>query len=47
MQISYHFAQTKILKLQNLKNNNNKKFKKKTFFLYQLVHPVPVDIARN
>ena len=29
MQISYHFAQTKIQKLQNLKNNNNKKFKKK------------------
>ena len=32
MQISYHFAQTKIQKLQNLKNNNNKKFKKKKNF---------------
>ena len=29
MQISYHFALTKIQKLQNLKNNNNKK---KNFF---------------
>ena len=29
MQISYHFALTKIQKLQNLKNNNNNK---KTFF---------------
>ena len=29
MQISYYFALTKIQKLQNLKNNNNKK---KTFF---------------
>ena len=48
MQISYHFAQTKIQKLQNLKNNNNKKLKKKKkFFLYQLVHPVPADIAQN
>ena len=26
MQISYHFALTKIQKLQNLKNNNNKFF---------------------
>ena len=35
MQISYHFALTKIQKLQNLKNNNNKK----TFFLYRPVLP--------
>ena len=31
MQISYHFAQTKIQKLQNLKNNNNNKLKKNFF----------------
>ena len=47
MQISYHFAQTKIQKLQNLKNNNNKKLKKKTFFLYQLVHPVLAGMYRT
>ena len=35
MQISYHFALTKIQKLQNLKNNNNNK----NFFLYQPVLP--------
>ena len=38
MQISYHFALTKIQKLQNLKNNNNEK---KNFFL------VPAGIAQN
>ena len=37
MQISYHFALTKIQKLQNLKNNNKIK---KTFFLYWPVCPV-------
>ena len=42
MQISYHFALTKIQKLQNLKNNN----KKKTFFLYWLVRPVLSEIDR-
>ena len=31
MKISYHFALTKIQKLQNLKNNNNKN-KNKNFF---------------
>ena len=36
MQISYHFALTKIQKLQNLKNNNKKK---KLFFLYRPVLP--------
>ena len=36
MHISYHFALKKIQKLQNLKNNNNKK---KTFFLYRPVLP--------
>ena len=44
MQISYHFALTKIQRLQNLKNNNNKK---KTFFLYRPVCPIPVGIVRN
>ena len=38
MQISYHFALTKIQKLQNLKNNNNEK---KNFF------SVPAGIAQN
>ena len=43
MQISYHSILTKIQKVQNL----NKKKKKKNFFLYRPVHPVPVGIARN
>ena len=38
--ISYHSALTKIQKLQNLK-------KKKNFFLYRLVRPVPASIAQN
>ena len=42
IQISYHFVLTKIQKLQNLK-----KKKKKTFFLYWPVRPVPAGIARN
>ena len=42
IQISYYFVLTKIQKLQNLK-----KKKKKTFFLYRPVHPVPVGIDRN
>ena len=41
MQISYHSALAKIQKLQNLKK------KKKNFFLYLLVCPVPTGIARN
>ena len=41
MQISYHSALTKIQKLQNLKK------KKKNFFLYRPVRPVPAGIARN
>ena len=43
MQISYHFALTKIQKLQNFKNNNNKK---KTFFLYWPVRSVLPEIDR-
>ena len=38
MQISYHFALTKIQKLQNLKNNNNNN--NKNFF------PVPASTGR-
>ena len=41
MQISYHFALTKIQKLQNFKNNNNKK---KNFFS---VLAGTLGIARN
>ena len=32
MQVSYHFALTKIQKLQNLKNNNNNNNNNKLFF---------------
>ena len=42
MQISYHSVLTKIQKLQNFK-----KKKKKNFFLYRPVRPVPAGIARN
>ena len=41
IQISYHSILTKIQKLQNLKK------KKKNFFLYRPVRPVPAGIARN
>ena len=41
MQISYHSTLTKIQRLQNLKK------KKKNFFLYRSVRPVPADITRN
>ena len=41
MQISYYSVLTKIQKLQNLKNKNKKKIKKKNFFF------VPASIARN
>ena len=42
IQISYHSILTKIQKLQNFK-----KKKKKNFFLYRPVRPVPAGIARN
>ena len=48
IQISYHFALTKIQKLQNLKKKKKqKKNKKKNLFLYRSVRLVSAGIARN